>query len=199
MTEISDAKPDVKTFDLGAVLAGRGYPETEVTVYFDEATGLAISEANEKLSELAGLAATDSSGKRSKEYDSLEAELAKMVASLSERKFTIKIKGTPPKVKQDILRQVDAKFPAKRDAFGREDFDQSREDEFQRLMWATHIVRIIDPSGAEITPTEDDVKDLRDLAPLADQLSISQGIAHVGEAGKGFSIAARDVDFLSKP
>lgn len=193
MTEI-----DKKTFDLGEVLAGRGYPETQVYVYFDEKAGYAIQEANERLTELSGLASTDKSGKRAKEYDALEEELGKLIADLDERKFTVKLKGTPPKVLRDILKKIDSKHPPKKDAFGREEFSQDREDMFKALLWQSHITQIVDPSGGTITPNEEDIQNLFDLAPTADIKAIDKGISDLSDAGGGFEVAARGTDFLSK-
>jgi len=66
-------------------------------------------------------------------------------------------------------------------------------------MWTAHIVTIVSPDGSAMTPGEDDIVALRDLAPMADLKAIQNAIDEIEEAGEGFEIAARSVDFLSKP
>lgn len=186
------AVPTAKTFDLGAMLAGRGYPETTVDIYLDEAAGLAISEANAELTRLSGLGLT-------KEYNSLEKTFAELLKDLEARKLTVTVKGVPRKVKADIVKKVTTEHPAKKDAFGREEFSDEANDALTKLLWRAHIVRVVDPSGATITPSEDDITALLDLAPAADVRAIDSAIGKVDGASEGFEAVARGTDFLSKP
>lgn len=185
-------KPDAKTFDLGQFLAGRGYPEKKVDIFLDEEAGLAIAEANAELTRLSGLGKTD-------EYEALEKRQQELIASLAERKLTVTVRGIPRKMKRDIFAKVEAEHPSKKDAFGREELTVAAMEATDNLLWAAYIVQIETPDGATITPSEKDIVDLRDLAPMADLKAIQQAIAAVDEAGEGFEIAARNVDFLSKP
>ena len=44
MSDVENATPERKTFDLAAVLAGREYPKKTVYLYFDEAAGQEIRD-----------------------------------------------------------------------------------------------------------------------------------------------------------
>ena len=187
MTEL-----DAKTFDLQAVLAGRGYPEKVVYVYFDEAAGQEIRDINERLNTLSGLGLTD-------EYNALEEELNQKMRSLNERRYEVHLKGVPRKVKQDIIKSVLAKFPPKKDAFGREEYDGAVDEELALLTYQSRIVKIVAPDGAETLPSEDDIKAILELAPVADIKTIDAAINELDSAGDGFEQAARNTDFLSKP
>jgi hypothetical protein len=184
--------PTAKTFDLGAMLAGRGYPETTVDIYLDEAAGLTIAETNVELTRLAGLGQT-------KEYETLEKKFRAMLKDLESRKLSVTVKGVPRKVKADIVKKVTTEHPAKKDAFGRQDFSSEADEALTRLLWQAHVVQIVDPSGAVLTPSEQDISDLLDLAPTADVKAIDGAIGRIESAGEGFEVAARGADFLSKP
>jgi hypothetical protein len=191
MSEIVD-KPDVKTFDLGEHLAGRGYPEQEVSIFLDETIGFAIAEADRKLQTLSSLGKTE-------EYNALEEKQQVLFDSLAERRLVVTVRGVPRKVKRDIYAKVQSEFPAKKDAFGREEFPVEASELTDQLLWTAHIVKVTSPDGTSVTPSPDEVQQLRDLAPMADLKSIQAGIEKVDNAGEGFEIASRSVDFLSKP
>jgi hypothetical protein len=191
MSEIVD-KPDVKTFDLGEFLAGRGYPEKTVSIFLDEAVGFTIAETNKTLQKLSDLGKAD-------EYDALELKQNELIASLNERKLAITVRGIPRKVKRDIYATIQAKHKPSKDAFGREEFSQEAAELTDVLMWTAHIVQVAPANGSAITPSEGDIIALRDLAPMADLKTIQNAIDEIEEAGEGFEIASRSVDFLSKP
>jgi len=186
------AIPDVKTFDLGAVLAGRGYPEVTVDIYLDEKAGLAIAEANAELTRLSGLGLP-------KEYAVLEKKFNSMLEELSARKLSVTVRGIPRKVKSDIVKKLTTEFPAKKDAFGREDFSREADSKLTLLLWQAHVVQVCSADGASLTPSEKDIQDLLDLAPSADVRTIDAAIGKVESAGEGFDVVARGSDFLSKP
>ena len=185
-------EPSAKTFDLQAVLAGRGYPEKVVHVYFDEAAGQEIRDLNARLTTLSGLGLSD-------EYDKAEQELFDKMKSLNERRYEIHLKGVPRKIRADILKSALAKFPSKKDAFGRDEYDSGIDDEIARLTYQSRIVKIVSPDGDEKVPTEDDIQAILDLAPVADIKTIDSAINELDSAGEGFEQAARNTDFLSKP
>lgn len=184
--------PTAKTFDLGAILAERSYPETTVDIYLDEATGLAITEVNAELNRLSGLGMT-------KEYNDLEKKFQALLKDLDGRKLTVTVKGIPRKTKSDIIKKVTTENPSKKDAFGREEFSAEADEALTKLLWQAHIVSVTDPSGAKITPSEKDISDLLDLAPTADIKAIDAAIGKVDAASEGFEAVARGTDFLSKP
>lgn len=184
--------PNPKTFDLGEFLAGRSYPEKTVSIYLDEAAGLTLLMMNKELDRLTTL--KDSDG-----FAELEAKQIALIESLNERRMQVTVRGVPRKVLSDIFKLVDAELPPKKDAFGREDFDAAREERASSLLWTASIVKIVSPDGGQITPSEEDVVGLRELAPNADLRTIQAAIDEVAAAGDGFEVAARSVDFLSKP
>jgi hypothetical protein len=144
------------------------------------------------LTRLSGLGLT-------KEYNALEKKFQDLLKDLEARKLTVTVRGVPRKVKSDILKKVTIENPPKKDAFGREEFSEEASEALTKLLWQAHIVSIVDPSGATITPSEKDISDLLDLAPAADIKAIDAGIGKVDNAGEGFEAVARSTDFLSKP
>ena len=187
-----DAKPAAKTFDLGEFLAGRSYPEKTVNIYLDEAAGLAINETNEQLNVLSGLGRAD-------EYDEREKKLQELIVSLDERKMQVTVRGVPRKLVKDIIAKINADYPPKKDMLGREESNAEADEALTNLLWSAQIVKIVSPDGAVITPSEADIEALRDLAPSADLRAIQRAIDEVNSASDGFEVAARSVDFLSKP
>ena len=192
VVEEAVVKPDAKTFDLGEFLTGRGYPEKTVPIFLDEEAGFTIAETNKTLQTLSNLGKAD-------EYDALELKQNELIASLNERRLSVTVRGIPRKVKRDIYATIQAKHKPSKDAFGREEFSQEASELTDVLMWTAHIVTIVSPDGSAMTPGEDDIVALRDLAPMADLKAIQSAIDEIEEAGEGFEIAARSVDFLSKP
>jgi predicted phage gp36 major capsid-like protein len=184
--------PSPKTFDLGQFLAGRSYPEKTVNIYLDEAAGLTLLEMNKKLDRLSTLKDTEA-------FTELEAKQVALIESLNERRMQVTVRGVPRKVLSDIFKMVDTELPPKKDAFGREEIDAARDERVSNLLWAASIVKIVSPDGGEITPSETDIVALRELAPTADLRTIQGAIDEVAAAGDGFEVAARSVDFLSKP
>lgn len=193
-----EAVVDAKKFNLGEVLAGRNYPETEVEIYLDERSGLAIQEANERLNKLAALA-SDGDEKYIKEHEELEAHLDELVESLKERAITLKVRGIPRKTADDILKKVVAEYPIEKDSFGREKPNAEQNEAYTRLLWQAYIVQVTPPGGEPNVPSEDDIDALLSLAPDADIEAIRQAIGKVQGASAGFEVVARSVDFLSKP
>lgn len=189
---MTDAAPNPKTFDLGEFLAGRSYPEKTVNIYLDEAAGLAISETNERLNLLSKLGEVD-------EYNELEKKLQSLIESLDERKMQVTVRGIPRKLVKDIIGKINAEYPPKKDMLGREEPNAEADEALTTLLWAAQIVQIVAPDGAVISPSEKDIEGLRDLAPQADLRAIQKAIDEVNNASDGFEVAARSVDFLSKP
>lgn len=183
---------DPKTFDLVAVLAGRNYPETTATVYFDEAAGLEIANRDKELQRLSNLGKAD-------EYTALEEVQNAAIEALKDQAFTFTIRGVSRKVKSDVVKQVMAEHPSERNAFGVAEPNPAADERITELIWQTHIVGVTSPTG-ETTgqPDEDTVKQLLGLLPQSAYLAIEKAINEVTEGAKsGFEIAARDADFLS--
>lgn len=184
--------PSPKTFDLGEFLAGRSYPEKTVSIYLDEAAGLTLLEMNKELDRLSTL-------KDTKAFEALDKAQQNLIKSLDERKIQVTVRGLPRKLVKDIVAKVEAEYPTKRNAFGQEELNPDGNEALSSLIWAAHITQIVSPDGSTITPSEDDIKALRDLAPQADLRAIQKAIDEVNGASDGFEIASRSVDFLSKP
>lgn len=177
---------DFETFDLAEVLAGRGYPEKEVSVYFDEQVGYAIHEFRQRMRLL-----------ESDEYASAEKELAALVESLNDQRYTFTLRGVPMQVQSDIFKRAKAQFEPKKKS-GTIDNDEVVEH-YTNLLWAAYIVKITSPSGAvQTSPGEDAVALIRAKAPAAAIAAIQEGISELAEGTKsGFEYAAKSADFLS--
>lgn len=196
--------PNPQTLDLIAVLDGRGYPKDTATVYFNEDVAYAIHAANAELTRLAALQDHEA-------YKALDAKLTNLIEEVSTQGYTFHLTGTPRKVRKDIIKEVEAKFPgvSETDFLGRPAKQNIEADEYLAArVWQTHIEKIVGPNGDEIVaPGIDVIQHLRDTAPdhalKALALKIdgdggdNKGLA--GSASDGFEIAARSSDFLSEP
>lgn len=184
---------DVKTFDLGAVLAGQDYPEKTVDVYFNEALAYEVAQANAELSILSKIGG--------EEYEKAEKVFDEMLEKISKFRYVFHLKAIPSSVRKQIEVEVEAKFPAKTNALGMIEPNKKADELFAALMMEAYITKIVDPEGAEIVkPSLDVINELRDNAPLhvikfleAEIVGFSNAIA------TGFEVAAKSADFLSTP
>lgn len=183
---------DSNTFDLGEVLAGRGYPTLDVPVYLDEATAFAIHQAKKELDRLQLLGDKDA-------YAKVEADLFALIEKVNDQKYVFSLKGVPRKVKKDILLKVNAKHPVELDLLGRETPSMDRDELYTELIWSVHVVSITAPSGKKIeAPSVETLNGFRDEAPQAAVEAVQAGIDELSSGSKeGFEAAARNTDFLS--
>lgn len=186
--------PAAGLFDIGAVLAGRGYPEVEVPFFLDESAAIALARAEKQLTTLALLGKTE-------EHDALDKTVADLRASLRSQQYVYHLRGVPNKIRQDVRTKAFEKYPIKRNALGIEEESEERDSYFTSLLWQALTVKIVDPNGAvQIHPSLETIQQFRDFAPIAALDAIGQGIQELSQGVKaGFEAAAQDTDFLSQP
>lgn len=193
---MTDVSPSISTFDIAQVLMGRGYPETEVPFYLDEATAVEISRAEKNLTHL-GLLQKDT------EYAAEEKRLAELKEKLRKDQFTYHLRGVPNKTRQDVLKKAFEKYPKKIDAFGLGGIDENdeRDQFYTNLLWQAMTVKIVSPDGqVQVHPTLEVIEQFRDYAPAAALSAIDDAIQELSVGAKaGFEAASRDADFLSQP
>lgn len=186
--------PSFSTFDIASVLAGRGYPETTVEFYLDEAAAMALSKAETKLTHLQIARDATGAAEFEKEVDALRA-------ALRSQKYSIVLRGIPNKTRSDLLAKAFEKFPHKKNLLGQEEDSDERDQFYTTLLWQAIIVRIEAPDGnVQVNPDFDSVQALRDYAPDLALMAIGGGIRDLTDGVKaGFEAATQDTDFLSQP
>lgn len=193
---MTDVTPSISTFDISAVLMGRGYPESEVPFYLDEATAVEVHRAELKLSHLGRLMKDD-------EYAEQEKVLAALTEKLRSQRYVYHLRGVPNKVRQDVLKQAFAKYPKKPDAFGLPGMDDNddRDQFYTNLLWHAMTVKIVAPDGnVQVNPSVEVIEQFRGYAPQAALTAIDAAIQELSSGAKaGFEAAAQDPDFLSQP
>jgi len=184
-----------KTFDLASALAGINYPSVEVEVYFDEALAYEIASLNEQLDLL-------SRSGNSEQYESLQKTFDKFIAQVEEHKFTFTIKGVPANIENSILETIREQFPAKKNALGIVESDNTESDiAYMEMILQAYINKIVAPDKSVIqSPTMDDIKTLRKNAPSHVLKKIEQAIVELkNKTSNGFELGIKSADFLSKP
>ena len=182
---------DYKTFDLGKVLAGIDYPETDVSVYFDEKLGFTINRLREAIDEADRRDNTTVAAELQKELDSL-------VEKVSAAKYTVHLKGIPEGERKAILNAVRSDMPPTKNVWGQEEDNPAADQEFMRRLWRAMIVKIVDPEGAVSVASDETVQLLQEKAPRTAQMAITNAVSDLltGSA-EGFEYAAKQADFLS--
>jgi len=185
--------PDVKTFDLKAVLEGRKYPEKIVKIYFDEELALTLAEADRMLTDMA----INSDGE---EFKTKQEEFEAMLADADKYAYKVRLRGVPVKARKDMFRALQAKYP-NQNIMDVSAVDFDKEEEYSALIWQAYVVEIIAPDGSTASlKSAEEVKEFRGLAPQSAVLAIDNGIADLeNEVQLGFEMIAKSADFLSKP
>lgn len=174
------------TFDLGQVLAGRGYPTDTVTVYLDEATAYLIQAQREILNdpELKG-----------KDREEAESTLAALVEDAKSSAYTFHLKGRSRLVLRDIAKDAWSKFPDKVNSPLRMVEADERKEYQESLEWEAFIEKIVNADGAESDISLDTVVAFRNAAPQASLNAIQRKIDSLREAGLGFEYISQSADF----
>lgn len=182
---------DLKTFDLASVLAGRGYPEREVSVYFDEKLGDRIWAL--KAERDAAQVSDDS-----ERLDELQKELDALIESAKSAEYKVTLRGIPEVVRNNIFDEIEEEFPAKRNIIGQVEPNPAADRAYTRKLWAAMIVKLTDPDGGVAALDEAAVKSLQDFAPAMVLEDINSAVTELTKSAKqGFEYAAQEVDFLS--
>lgn len=181
---------DVKTFDLVAAVQGRSYPTLEVKAQLNETLGFEMYQV-EKKRQLAQFASKE-------ELEAFDAEFDKLVESAKSETYTIHLRAIPERVKRDLVKKVLTAYPPKKDFLGNEESSIDADDMFSKLNWEAHIVKVVDPSGAESPVNEEVIEVLFGEAPATFHERVNQGIAELQTGAKaGYEAMAKDLDFLS--
>ena len=173
-----------EAFDLGQVLAGRGYPTDTVTVYLDEATAYLIQAQRKIVSEATGddLVAAQ---------DALDA----LVAQAKPSAYTFHLKGRSRLVLRDIAKDAWSKFPDKVNSPLRMVEADERKEYQESLEWEAFIEKIVNADGAESDINLDTVVAFRNAAPQGSLNAIQRKIDGLREAGLGFEYISQSADF----
>jgi hypothetical protein len=185
--------PNVKTFDLKAVLEGRKYPEKIVKIYFDEELAITLAEADRMLTDMA----MNSDGE---EFKVKREEFEAMLADADKYAYKVRLRGVPVKARKDMFKALQAKYP-NQNILDVSAVDFDKEEEYSALIWQAYVVEIIAPDGSTASlKSAEEVKEFRGLAPQSAVLAIDNGIADLeNEVQLGFEMIAKSADFLSKP
>lgn len=194
---IADTQPVAEFFDIAAVLDGRSYPEVDVPFYLDESAGLALFQANKRLTELALLG-------RQEDHDLLEGKIAELKKQLAQTRYVITLRGLPVKMRQDLLSDAFTKYPRTSTgidaALGIDEPSDERDQYFSTKLMQAMAVKIVAPNGAiQVAPSIETIQKLRDYAPQAALAVINEGMNELTDGVKaGFESAVQDTDFLSQ-
>lgn len=184
---------DAKTFDLAAVFSGNAFPKDTVDVYLNEEIAYRIHGINKELGKPDTLS---DEGKVKKLQDDLKA-LAKKA---EESHYVIHLTGVSRQDRKGALAEALEKYPAETDAFGRTKQDAKANEFLSNLVWKLHVEKIVNPEGAELEPSLEDIIIFRDNAPDSVIDAVEAGIAELSEGVKsGFETIVQEHDFLSQP
>jgi len=172
------------TFDLGQVLAGRGYPTDTVTVYLDEATAYLIQAQREIVSTATG-----------DELVAAQEALDALVEQAKPSAYTFHLKGRSRLVLRDIAKDAWSKFPDKVNSPLRMVEADERKEYQESLEWEASIEKIVNAEGAESDIDLDGVTAFRNSAPQASLNAIQRKIDALREAGAGFEYISQSADF----
>lgn len=186
MTELNH-----ETFDLGQVLAGTKFPETEVDIFFDESIGFQIYRAQQALreAEIAG---------NEEELKQVQDRVEELKTQARDVKYTVTVRGVPESVRKNCAQKARDKFEVEYSLLNQELPNAQRDDLYNELLWNASLVKITDPKGAAAIPTEDHIRTLRTQVGRSVVGTINNAITELVEGSKsGFESAAQDPSFLS--
>lgn len=196
------------TFKILDVISGRGYPEQEVTIYINEGIAYQASLVKEQLEELD---TKPNSSVNEKKRDELIAKQEELLDELAKSAFTFHLRGISEGRREEIYNQARKKYPIeyekpsdislltgqKQERIEKE--SPERDALFTQLLWAECIYKITDPDGNEqIGLTYSEVKELRNLMPLASTAAINNAIEKLRVSSAIFMSQVSE-DFLAKP
>ncbi len=213
--EIIEAVEQAKkpgTFSIVDAVKGRGYPKSAVDIYLSEDIAHYAAEIDEKInnlqSEMDSKSITPKSLKAlSEQHEKMIDQKYKLVKEMSDDKYVFHITGIPEGDRDAIEKKAYEKYPAKYDndrnpfsgeSTKKEINDPDRQKLFTVLLWAAHIEKVVDPSGAEqngITPQE--AQELRNYLPVASISKITESIEKIRAASAVFMMSVNE-DFLAK-
>lgn len=187
MTELNH-----KTFDLGAVLSGLDFPETEVKVYLDERVGFQIYQAKEALRQAEIRGNEETLAKIAEELDSLEEKKASSA-------YKVTVRGIPESTRKACDAKARKEYPVEYNFMGQATPSPERDDLYNLFLWQYSLVKFEDSTGSVAVLSEELVKQLRDEAGRSVFRTIADAIRELEVGVKaGFETDAQGVDFLSE-
>lgn len=187
MTELNH-----KTFDLGAVLSGLDFPETEVKVYLDERVGFEIYQAREALRQAEIRGNEEALAKIAAELDALEEKKASSA-------YKVTVRGIPESTRKACDAKARKEYPVEYNFMGQATPSPERDDLYNLHLWRASLVKFEDPSGAYAVLSEELVKQLREEAGRSVFRTIADAIQELQEGvTAGFEDDAKGIDFLSE-
>lgn len=190
-----------KTFDLGEVLAGRGYPSDFVDVYLDEDKAYELIKMQAELTKFEMLGMP-------KEYTALNTKLIAVLEEVKDRKLTFHLRGRTRRVYRDIAKLSMKKFPATKTLLGQVEGDPDRDEYHDSLTLLAMTDKIGLPGGGEIVFSHDytdsgeplpselkTITDFRESAPESGLEAVEKKMEELQGAGVGFEIESQSPDF----
>lgn len=184
--------PNIATFDVAEMFAGKSYPKDTVEVFMDEATAYEINKLQAEARQ--AVASQDEEAGRA-----VEERLTALVKRGAASKYVFHLTGVSRDSRKAAVESVTAEFPMEQDFLGRDKPNPQGDEKYANLMWALHIEKIVAPSGAVIVaPSEADIKVIRGNAPDPAVEKVEAAIKELSTGVKsGFETLAQEHDFLS--
>lgn len=190
---MTDTTPNPKTLDLAGLLAGIEQPEDTVEVFLDKKVMYEIQKAQETIRRATALKQKDELETAEKAYKDL-AEIG------VKSRLVFHLRDTPRHVKKALRMKAERKHASEANAWGMKIPSEEQQEYFTNLLWASHIIKVVDASGAEGELTPEDVEKFRDQAPDVSVKHVENAInAFTLETEQGFETLSQEQGFLSQP
>ena len=216
MSEIEEMVGEARKpgkFKIIDAVKDRGFPESHLDIYLDEALAFLISELDEAMDET-GKSMDRKKALSKKEVDEFEKRRDeildrknKLIEEMGGSKYVFHIKGISEGQRQDIFDKTIEKFPMKYEknrnpytgAMEKEEISEAERDRyFSDLLWQAYIVKIVSPDGEEQEGVSlEEATELRRSLPAASVAKISEGIEKLRIASAAFMMSINE-DFLAK-
>lgn len=181
----TDATPNPKVLDLGALLAGIELPTDTVDVYMNAAISYALGKNRTE-------------AKKSGSTKELEKEYRELVEAGLKSRLTFHLQAVPKGILSSLINKAYEKFPKDYNFMGGVIQEPERDDFHANLRWAAHITKMVGPNGEEApAPTPEQVAQFRDQAPKAAVDAVENAIVALEESARtGFETLAQEHSFL---
>lgn len=180
-------------FDLRNVLADRAYPTASIKVHMTEEPYFELAALDRAVAS----AGTDAA--RAKATKAFEAARA----ALADAAYTVHLRGTSPRAREDLQSEALHEFPIRRDIYGRDNDEvaRNRGKLLSELYFAAHITKVVWPGGVgEQVWDEESERDLaRAFLGQAPDFAIETVDAAIGALrakAEADRYGKQDIDFL---
>lgn len=201
-------KPGV--FNIVDVLQDRGYPQSTVDIYLDEAAIYELSAIGEKLEQLDNsINGKNETGAQKKEREDIYIERDSVIERIEKSHYVVHLMGISEGKREEIYRKAVKKYPIEYEKADitsilgpsgpKEKDSPERDTLFTDFLWQEHIQKIVNPDGDEQTDFPySTVRSMRDSFPLNAIIRINEGIEKLRAATAVFTMETGE-DFLAKP